>query len=65
MSHFRPHYSGHLSKNFWARVAAIKDPVDHPAIYALGVMLQNSEEYVLRQLAQAELTQSRKSEQTF
>jgi len=46
-------YSGPNSASFWSRVAKLKDERDHSALYSLGCALQNLEEYVLQQLANA------------
>ncbi len=48
------HYSGDNSVEFWGRVGALKDEGDHAAMYSLGCALQNLENYVMQQLAQAE-----------
>ena len=48
----KPHYSGALSRKFWAEVRTLKEP-DHSVMYALGVVLQDLEERVLRNLAVA------------
>lgn len=47
------HYSGDASTPFWKRVNAL-DGEDHAVLYSLGCVLQNNEEYVLQQLANAE-----------
>lgn len=47
------HYGGALSKPFWDRVNKL--PPEHaPAVYALGVALQDLEARTLRWLANAE-----------
>lgn len=55
----RYHYSGEStgSRQFWGRVKAIEDDSDHSALYSLGCVLQNIEEYVQGQLANAEVKQ--------
>ena len=47
-------YSGPNSAPFWSRVAKLKDERDHASLYSLGCAIQNLEEYVLQQLANAE-----------
>lgn len=43
-------YSGDESKGFWGLVESIKNDRDHRAAYMLGVILQNLEGDVLREL---------------
>lgn len=50
----RPQYSGPRSKNFWASIAALKDPYERSALYSLGMLLQNNERYVLEELTAAQ-----------
>lgn len=45
-----PRYSGEESKEFWDLVKSIKNDRDHGAAYMLGVILQNLEGDVLREL---------------
>ncbi len=47
------HYSGNGSTRFWKRVAKLPER-EHAVLYTLGCLLQNTEEYVLNQLALAE-----------
>lgn len=54
------HYSGDRSASFWKRVGKLNDVGDHSAMYSLGCVLQNLEEYVLRQLRNAESKQGKK-----
>jgi hypothetical protein len=53
----RPQYGGDDSRPFWRRVKRLTDEADHAAVYALGVALQNLEEFVLNQLHNAEISQ--------
>lgn len=48
-----PRYSGNKSKVFWKRVNKLRKG-DWQEMFSLGVALQNMEQYVLKQLAQAE-----------
>jgi hypothetical protein len=54
------HYSGDNSTGFWKRVNKL-DGEEHAVLYALGCVLQNLEETVLRQLLGAESTTIAKS----
>lgn len=50
---FKPHYSGNSSKKFWQEVNSFCDSGDfhvQQSLYALGCILQNTEEKVLREL---------------
>ena len=46
------HYSGDLSKEFWAEVNALRDPL-HAMVYLAGCALQDHELRVLKMLAEA------------
>ena len=46
---FKPHYSGDKSRKFWKRVNSLRGK-DWDAAYAMGVMLQNLEGSVLREI---------------
>jgi hypothetical protein len=50
----QPKYSGRKSDKFWNLVYNLNG-TDQEVIYALGVALQNHEEYVLRCLEQKKL----------
>ena len=52
------HYSGDASEKFWARVNALEGE-EHAVLYSLGCVLQDLEERVLRQLANAEVMRPR------
>lgn len=43
-------YSGEQSKQFWKRINALPNEADRQELYSLGVMLQNMESFVLKQL---------------
>lgn len=51
------YYSGRLSEAFWKRVSALRDASDQEAVYALGVLLQETEGRVLGWLERAEAKQ--------
>jgi hypothetical protein len=55
-------YSGDDSSEFWDRVNALESP-EWDALYSLGVVLQNLEEYVLGQLYQDERDKKELDEQ--
>jgi hypothetical protein len=61
MKRKRYHYSGDNSTTFWRRVRALKGGSDHAALYAMGCILQNIEEYVLQQLTNAEVKSAAKT----
>lgn len=46
-------YSGDKSTKFWDVVNSIENEADKQELYSLGVVLQNLESYVLRQLYNA------------
>lgn len=46
------HYSGELSKEFWAEVNKLRDSL-HAMVYLAGCALQDHEERVLKMLAEA------------
>ena len=46
----RQRYSGKLSLEFWRRITAIKDIDKHNTLYSLGVVLQDLETVILRNL---------------
>jgi hypothetical protein len=53
--HMEPHYSGQASHEFWARINIDLLDEDRDVLYALGCVLQNIEEDVLRRLKNAEI----------
>ncbi len=56
----KPVYSGPQSRVFWNRINAVKPWYVAHRLYARGVTLQNKEERLLHELAEAELPPRRK-----
>ena len=52
VSSVKPRYSGPLSEAFWREVWGLTEP-DHSVAYALGVALQDLEDFVLKHLREA------------